>query len=340
MPARAILTSGRAAGQLAPPGMPWGANAPCVVDGTHVLAGACACARAGAGRNRLQRRGGAPGRAHAAGGRRPAAARRALAARGGAGRPRRAPGPARAHRRRLGPPVGTACRRRHQRRVGLPLASPPTALLLTLLVSAALYGVAYVRWQPRPGLQPADALRLALPLLLAAGALFVLSFVPTGREVSPLMGLLPGRAPMAAARRRRRTRSTTSPTRCRRRCRPAARGSPSAGAWRPRPRWASRACSSWRPRPRAGCRPRGPPRPRMGRLPRRARSRAGAILPGWTGLLLPRSLHCRSARLAGSTPMAADRWLVQRSKPGELLVVDAQFAPVWRDPRRSGHLSV
>jgi hypothetical protein len=28
--------------------------------------------------------------------------------------------------------------------------------------------------------------------------------------------------------------------------------------------------------------------------------------------------------------MAADRWLVQRSKAGELLVVDAQLEPVWR----------
>jgi hypothetical protein len=73
--------------------------------------------------------------------------------------------------------------------LALPLASPPTALLLALLVPAALYGVAYVRWQPRPALAPADALRLVLPLLLAAGALFVLSFVPTGREVSPLDAL-------------------------------------------------------------------------------------------------------------------------------------------------------
>jgi hypothetical protein len=29
-------------------------------------------------------------------------------------------------------------------------------------------------------------------------------------------------------------------------------------------------------------------------------------------------------------PMAAGRWLVQRSKAGELLVVDAQLEPVWR----------
>src|SRR5262245_10715571 len=29
-------------------------------------------------------------------------------------------------------------------------------------------------------------------------------------------------------------------------------------------------------------------------------------------------------------PMAAGRWLVQRSKAGELLVVDAELAPVWR----------
>jgi hypothetical protein len=29
-------------------------------------------------------------------------------------------------------------------------------------------------------------------------------------------------------------------------------------------------------------------------------------------------------------PMAADRWLVQRSKADELLVVDAQLAPLWR----------
>jgi hypothetical protein len=70
--------------------------------------------------------------------------------------------------------------------LALPLTSPPTALLLALLVPAALYGVAYVRWQPRPTLQPADALRLVLPLLLAAGALFVLAFVPTGHEVNPL----------------------------------------------------------------------------------------------------------------------------------------------------------
>jgi hypothetical protein len=70
--------------------------------------------------------------------------------------------------------------------LALPLTSPPTALLLALLVPAALYGVAYVRWQPRPTLQPADALRLVLPLLLAAGALFVLAFVPTGHDVSPL----------------------------------------------------------------------------------------------------------------------------------------------------------
>ncbi len=70
--------------------------------------------------------------------------------------------------------------------LALPLASPPTALLLALLIPAALYGVAYVRWRPRPALAPADALRLVLPLLLAAGALFVLAFVPTGHEVSPL----------------------------------------------------------------------------------------------------------------------------------------------------------
>jgi hypothetical protein len=70
--------------------------------------------------------------------------------------------------------------------LALPLTSPPTALLLALLIPAALYGVAYVRWQPRPALAPADALRLVLPLLLAAGALFVLAFVPTGREVNPL----------------------------------------------------------------------------------------------------------------------------------------------------------
>jgi len=69
--------------------------------------------------------------------------------------------------------------------LALPLASPPTALLLALLVPAALYGLAYVRWQPRPALAPADALRLVLPLLLAGGALFVLAFVPTGREVNP-----------------------------------------------------------------------------------------------------------------------------------------------------------
>jgi hypothetical protein len=31
-------------------------------------------------------------------------------------------------------------------------------------------------------------------------------------------------------------------------------------------------------------------------------------------------------------PMAAGRWLVQRSKAGELLVVDAQLEPVWRLP--------
>jgi hypothetical protein len=73
--------------------------------------------------------------------------------------------------------------------LALPLASPPTALLLALLVPAALYGVAYVRWQPRPALAPADALRLVLPLLLAGGALFVLAFVPTGHEVSPLDAL-------------------------------------------------------------------------------------------------------------------------------------------------------
>ncbi|HEV8653343.1 MAG TPA: hypothetical protein VG276_29095 [Actinomycetes bacterium] len=70
--------------------------------------------------------------------------------------------------------------------LALLLANPPPALLLALLVPAALYGVAYVRWQPRPALAPADALRLVLPVLLAAGALFVLAFVPTGREVSPL----------------------------------------------------------------------------------------------------------------------------------------------------------
>jgi hypothetical protein len=73
--------------------------------------------------------------------------------------------------------------------LALPLASPPTALLLALLIPAALYGVAYVRWQPRAALAPADALRLALPLLLAGGALFVLAFVPTGHEVSPLDAL-------------------------------------------------------------------------------------------------------------------------------------------------------
>src|SRR6266498_3873083 len=50
--------------------------------------------------------------------------------------------------------------------LALPLASPPTALLLMLLIPAALYGVAYVRWRPRPALAPADALRLVLLLLL------------------------------------------------------------------------------------------------------------------------------------------------------------------------------
>ncbi len=84
--------------------------------------------------------------------------------------------------------------------LALPLANPPTALLLALLVPAALYGVTYVRWQPRPTLAPADALRLVLLMLLAAGALFVLAFVPSGREVGPLdafagLGLDGGGAP-------------------------------------------------------------------------------------------------------------------------------------------------
>jgi hypothetical protein len=69
--------------------------------------------------------------------------------------------------------------------LAVPLASPPTALVLGLLIPAALYGLASVRWQPRPALAPADALRLVLPLLLAGGALFVLAFVPSGREVDP-----------------------------------------------------------------------------------------------------------------------------------------------------------
>jgi len=75
--------------------------------------------------------------------------------------------------------------------LALPLASPPTALLLALLIPAALYGVAYVRWQPRPALQPADVLRLVLPLLLAGGALFVLAFIPSGHEVSPFEAFFP-----------------------------------------------------------------------------------------------------------------------------------------------------
>jgi hypothetical protein len=73
--------------------------------------------------------------------------------------------------------------------LALPLTSPPTALLLALLVPAALYGVAYLRWQPRPELQPASALRLVLLLLLAAGALFVLAFLPVGREPNPFDAL-------------------------------------------------------------------------------------------------------------------------------------------------------
>jgi hypothetical protein len=60
-----------------------------------------------------------------------------------------------------------------------------------LLIPAALYGVAYVRWQPRPALAPVDVVRLVLPLLLAGGALFVLAFVPSGHEVSPFEAFFP-----------------------------------------------------------------------------------------------------------------------------------------------------
>jgi hypothetical protein len=63
--------------------------------------------------------------------------------------------------------------------LALPLSNV-SALLLALLVPAALYGVAYLRWEPRPTLGLADALRLALPVLLGAAALVALAFVPQG----------------------------------------------------------------------------------------------------------------------------------------------------------------
>jgi hypothetical protein len=79
-----------------------------------------------------------------------------------------------------------------------------------------------------------------------------------------------------------------------------------------------------------------------GRLLRRVRSQAGAILPGVDGVGAAKVATLPLGAVEGVLPMAAGRWLVQRAKtdellvqrsqPGELLVVDAQLEPVWRLP--------
>jgi hypothetical protein len=65
-------------------------------------------------------------------------------------------------------------------------------------------------------------------------------------------------------------------------------------------------------------------------LLRRVRSRAGAILVGVDGFVAVKVATLPLGAVGRVLPMAAGRWLVERSEAGELLVVDAQLEPVWR----------